>query len=134
MEWLLFDFGKREAMIDAASQLQLASNVLFTAAHQKVIYGVTLAFYTHAAAVARAGLVEQALRNARNVQAAAEARLHQGQGTIVDVAQTQQMTAQAELRLVQAQNGIENTYLELMTSMGISLHPATHAGRGRAAT
>jgi hypothetical protein len=32
MEWLLFDFGKREAMIDAASQLQLASNVLFTAA------------------------------------------------------------------------------------------------------
>jgi outer membrane protein TolC len=94
--------------------------VLFTAAHQKVIYGVTLAFYTHAAAVARAGLVEQALRNARNVQAAAEARLHQGQGTIVDVAQTQQMTAQAELRLVQAQNGIENTYLELMTSMGIS--------------
>ncbi|MFT8541637.1 TolC family protein [Acetobacter sp.] len=120
MEWLLFDFGKREAIIDAASQLQLASNVLFTAAHQKVIYGVALAFYTHAAAVARARLVEQALRNARSVQAAAEARLHQGQGTIVDVAQTQQMTAQAELRLVQAQNGIENTYLELMTSMGIA--------------
>lgn len=123
MEWLLFDFGKREAMIDAASQLQLASNVLFTAAHQKVIYGVTLAFYTHAAAVARAGLVAQSLRNAQTIQAAAEARLHQGQGTVVDVAQTQQMTAQAELRLVQAQNGIENTYLELMTAMGIA--PAT---------
>lgn len=123
MQWLLFDFGKREAMIDAASQLQLASNVLFTAAHQKVIYGVTLAFYTHAAAVARAGRVEQALRNARNVQAAAEARLRQGQGTIVDVTQAQQLTAQAELRLVQAQNGIENTYLELMTAMGIA--PAT---------
>lgn len=119
MAWLLFDFGKREAMIDAASQIQLASNVLFTAAHQKVIYGVTLAFYTHAAAVARAELVAQALRNARAVQAAAEARLKQGQGTIVDVAQTQQMTAQAELRLVQAQNGTENTYLELMTAMGI---------------
>lgn len=123
MEWLLFDFGKREAMIDAASQLQLASNVLFTAAHQKVIYGVTLAFYTHAAAVARAERVEQALQNARAVQTAAEARLKQGQGTIVDVTQAQQMTAQAELRVVQAQNGIENTYLELMTAMGIA--PAT---------
>jgi outer membrane protein TolC len=30
------------------------------------------------------------------------------------------MTALTELRLVQAQNGIENTYLELMTSMGIA--------------
>ena len=62
MEWLLFDFGKREAIVRAAQQAQLASNVLFTAAHQKVIYDVTLAFYTHAAAAARVSLIEQALK------------------------------------------------------------------------
>lgn len=120
MEWLLFDFGKREAIINAAKQGQLASNILFTAAHQKVIYSVTLAFYTHAAALARVGLVQQAVANAARVQAAAEMRLKQGQGTIVDVTQARQMTAQAELRLVQAQNSAENTYLDLMTAMGIS--------------
>ncbi|MFP2872722.1 TolC family protein [Acetobacter tropicalis] len=120
MEWLLFDFGKREAIINAAKQAQLANNILFTAAHQKVIYEVTLAFYTHAAAAARVGLVQQAVNNAHAVEAAAEMRLKQGQGTIVDVTQARQMTAQAELQLVQAQNAAENTYLELMTAMGIS--------------
>lgn len=120
MEWLLFDFGKREAIVKAAQQAQLASNVLFTAAHQKVIYDVTLAFYTHAAAASRVSLIEQALKNALQVQAAAEMRLKQGQGTIVDVTQARQLSAQAELRLVQAQNTAENTYLELTTAMGVS--------------
>ena len=120
MQWLLFDFGKREAVINAAKQTQLATNILFTAAHQKVIYGVTLAFYTHAAAAARVTLIQQALENSRKVQAAAEMRLKQGQGTIVETTQAQQMTAQAELRLVQAQSAAENTYLDLMTAMGIS--------------
>ncbi len=120
MQWLLFDFGKREAVINAARQTQLATNILFTAVHQKVIYGVTLAFYTHAAAAARVALVAQALENARKVQAAADMRLRQGQGTIVDATQARQMTAQAELRLVQAQNTAENSYLDLMTAMGIS--------------
>lgn len=120
MQWLLFDFGKREAVINAARQAQMATNILFTAAHQKVIYGVTLAFYTHAAAAARVALVAQALGNARKVQAAADMRLRQGQGTIVDATQARQMTAQAELRLVQAQNTAENSYLDLMTAMGIS--------------
>lgn len=120
MEWLLFDFGKREAIVHATQEAQLASNVLFTAAHQKVIYDVTLAFYTHAAAAARVDLITQAVKNATIVQNAAEMRLKQGQGTLVDVTQARQNTAQAELRLVQAQNAAENTYLELMTAMGIS--------------
>ncbi|MFT9145421.1 MAG: TolC family protein, partial [Acetobacter orientalis] len=84
MEWLLFDFGKREAIVHATQQAQLASNVLFTAAHQKVIYDVTLAFYTHAAAAARVNLITQAVKNATIVQNAAEMRLKQGQGTLVD--------------------------------------------------
>lgn len=120
MEWLLFDFGKREAIVKAAQQAQIASNVMFTAAHQKVIYDVTLAFYTHAAASAHVGLIAQAVKNATLVQHAAEMRLKQGQGTVVDTTQAKQNTAQAELRLVQAQNTAENSYIELMTAMGIA--------------
>ncbi|WP_291364081.1 TolC family protein [Acetobacter sp. UBA5411] len=120
MQWLLFDFGKREASIEAARQVQIASNILFTAAHQKIIYGVTTAFYTHAAAETRLRLLREALVNARHVQAAAEARLKQGQGTIVDVTQAQQITSQDELRVVQAEGEVENTRLALMTAMGVS--------------
>jgi outer membrane protein len=133
LEWLLFDFGKRDAVIAAAQQDLIATDILFTGAHQKVIYGVTLAFYTHAAADARVALVRQALDNARQVQQAAEARLRQGQGTVLDTAQARQATAQAELRLVQAEGGVENTYLDLMTAMGISpetrLQTQENAGR-----
>ncbi|CAP55959.1 TolC family protein [Gluconacetobacter diazotrophicus] len=124
LEWLLFDFGKREATIDAARQSQLATNILFTGAHQKLIYAVTLAFYTHAAATARVTLLHQALDNARKVEDAADMRLRRGQGTVVDATQARQATAQAELRLVQAEGGAENTYLDLMTAIGIP--PGTH--------
>ncbi|EHH69488.1 TolC family protein [Gluconobacter morbifer] len=120
LEWLLFDFGKREATIEAARQAQIASNILFTAAHQKIIYGVTTAFYTHAAAAARVTSLQKAHDNAVLVQHAAEARLKQGQGTIVDVTQARQATAQTELRLVQAEGDAENTYLELVNAIGIS--------------
>lgn len=120
LEWLLFDFGRREATVAAARQAQIATNILFTAAHQRVIYAVTTAFYTHAAAAARTRLLHAALDNARHVQVAAEARLRQGQGTIVDVTQTRQATAQVALRLVQAEGDDENTYLALLTATGIS--------------
>ncbi|QHM92461.1 TolC family protein [Acetobacter pasteurianus] len=124
LEWLLFDFGKREAILAAVQQAQIGANILFTAEHQKIIYSVTIAFYTHAAAVSRVHFLEKALENAKRVQEAAQARLKHGQGTIVDVTQAQQATAQTELRLVQAQGDVENTYLELVNAIGIS--PRTH--------
>ncbi|MFT8674861.1 MAG: TolC family protein [Acetobacter sp.] len=126
LRWLLFDFGRREALVRTAREAQVATNVLFTAVHQKVIYGVTTAFYTHAAAAARAKLLRGALDNARRVQAAAEARMRQGQGTIVEVTQARQATAQVMLRYVQAQGEDENTYLTLLTATGVSA--ATHVG------
>lgn len=136
MQWLLFDFGKRDATIEAARQAQIATNVLFTAAHQQTIYAVTTAFHTHAAAEARLTLVRQALANARAVQMAAEARLKHGQGTIVDVTQAQQITAQNELRLVRAQGDVQDTLLALATAMGVTAEGeiATETMSGRALT
>ena len=47
-QWLLFDFGERAALVDVAKQGSAISNIAFTAAHQQVIYNVSLAFYAHA--------------------------------------------------------------------------------------
>jgi outer membrane protein len=52
-EWLLFDFGERAALVEAANQASVISNIGFTAAHQQLIYDVSLAFYANAAARAR---------------------------------------------------------------------------------
>jgi len=120
LQWLLFDFGERTALIDAAKQASIVSNIAFTAAHQQVIYDVSLAFYASAAARERQRVATQSLSNARSVQAAADARLRQQEGTVVETAQARQATAQAELERVQADGAAQNAYLALITAIGVS--------------
>ncbi len=120
LQWLLFDFGERAAEVSAAKQLAVASNVRFSAVHQQIAYAVAIAFYKHAAAAQRVSMVERALANAKDVQAAAELRLQQGENTAVDVAQARQATALAEVRSVQAKGAAQDSYYELMAAMGIS--------------
>jgi len=119
-EWLLFDFGQRAALVEAAQQASVISNIGFTAAHQKLIYDVSLAFYANAAARARIGNAIQSLKNAESVEAAAEDRLKRGIGTAIEVAQARQATAQARLVMVQATGTAQNAYLTLISAMGIS--------------
>jgi outer membrane protein len=120
IEWLLFDFGERAALTEAAKQISVVSNIGFSAAHQQVIYNVSLAFYAYAAARARLASTAQSLKDAEEVQAAAEGRNNQGIGNVVEVAQTRQATAEARLAHVQAEGTAQNAYLALMTAIGIS--------------
>jgi outer membrane protein len=120
LQWLMFDFGERDAVVEAARQVSMASNIGFTAAHQRVILAVCLSFYAHTAAQARMRTAEQALKNTQDVQAAAEDRQKRGVGTVVDVAQARQATAQAQLAAVQARGGLQNAYQSLVGAMGIS--------------
>jgi outer membrane protein len=120
VQWLLFDFGERGALLDAAKQTSAISNIAFTAAHQQVIYNVSLAFYSHAAARARLASAAKSLRDAEEVQGAAEGKYKQEIGTVVEVAQTKQATAEARLARVQAEGAVQDTYLALITAIGIS--------------
>jgi outer membrane protein TolC len=54
------------------------------------------------------------------VQAAAESRYAHGVGTIVEVAQARQGTAQGELAQVQSTGQAQDTYVALLAAMGIS--------------
>jgi outer membrane protein TolC len=120
IQWLLFDFGERAALVDAAKQGSVISNIAFTAAHQQVIYNVSLAFYANAAARAHLASAAKSLRDAEDVQTAAEDRYKRGIGTVVEVAQTRQATAEARLTRVQADGTAENSYLALISALGIS--------------
>ena len=138
LQWLLFDFGERSAIIDAAKQGSVIANIAFTAAHQQLIANVALAFYAHAAARARLATATQSLANAKVVQAAAEDRFGRGIGTTMEVAQARQATAQANLAVVQATGGAQDAYLTLISAMGISpltrIKVADAAGRKLSAT
>jgi outer membrane protein len=108
------------AVVDAAKQGSVISNITFTAAHQQLIYSVALAFCNHTAAQARLHTTTQSLKNAQNVQAAAEDRHKHAIGTITEVDQARQGTAQANLAVVEATGRSEDGYLALITAMGIS--------------
>jgi outer membrane protein len=120
LEWLLFDFGERDAVVDAAKEASVISNIAFTEVHQQIIYNVALAFYAYAAAQTRLATANQSLNNAWAVQAAAQDRYKHGVGTVIETAQARQATAQANLALVQATGGVQNAYLALITAVGIS--------------
>jgi outer membrane protein TolC len=120
IQWLLFDFGERAALLDVAKQGSAISNIAFTAAHQQVIYNVSLAFYADAAARARLATALKSLKDAGEVQGAAEDRYKRGIGTVVEVAQTKQATAEAQLEQVEAEGAVENSYQALISAMGIS--------------
>jgi len=126
LQWLLFDFGERSAVIEAARQGSVISNIAFTAAHQKLIHDVSLAFYSHAAARTRVARSEEALRDAQAVQAAAEDRYKHGVGTVVEVSQARQATAQANLAVVEAAGAADDAYVALISAMGVS--PLTKIG------
>lgn len=49
-QWLLFDFGKRASLANAAKHASFASDLNFNLLHQKVIHDVTIAYYTYGAA------------------------------------------------------------------------------------
>jgi len=120
LQWLLFDFGERAAIVEATKQASVISNIAFTATHQQIIYDVSVAFYANAAARARAATAAQSLRNAQAVEAAANDRYKNSIGTVVEVSQARQATAQAKLAVVQATGSAQNGYITLISAMGIS--------------
>jgi outer membrane protein len=120
VEWLLFDFGGRKNIVGAARKLTDASNIAFTGAHQQVIYAVSIAYYAYVATVERHRTAIEALTNAKEIEAAAEARYNHGEGTVIETAQARNLTAQAQFSVVNTQGAEEQAYAALLAVMGVS--------------
>ena len=119
LNWLLFDFGERNALREGAQYTALAANVLFNASHQKLIRDVTDAYYRYNAARRNVDLARQSLTQHELVLAAVEARLEAGLATKIDTALARQALAQGRLNVVTHQ-GLERTsYLALLEAMGL---------------
>lgn len=120
LQWLLFDFGQRSALLDAAKQASFAANVTFNGMHQKLIYDVTHAYFQYGAAQNQTRIAKQTLQNSLKIQDAAEQRRKNGIATVVEVALARQQVAQSELRLVTAKGSERDAYQALLGAMGVS--------------
>lgn len=119
LEWLLFDFGQRDAANQAARNLSVGASFMFNAAHQQLVFDVTRTYYEYGAARQRSRIASDALQNSQSVEDAVTARAKSGLATSVEQAQARQLLAQARLEKVTAEGLERNTYQALLDRLGL---------------
>lgn len=119
LTWLLFDFGERDAIREGTQYAALTTNILFNAAHQKVIRDVTDAYYRYNAARTNTQLAHKSLKQHEHVLQAVTARLEGGLATRIDLALAKQALAQGKLNVVTHEGLERSSYLALMQAVGL---------------
>ncbi len=95
LEYLIFDFGKRGARVDAAAAEKLAAGANFIQANQDVAFRVASAFYRLVTQQERLAAAEATLKTAQTTTDAAEYELRNGRSTLPDVLNARAETSQA---------------------------------------
>src|SRR6202161_2051366 len=95
LQYLIFDFGKREASVDSAKQEKLAAGADFIQVNQGLAFRVASAYYQLMTAQERLQAAQDTLRTAQTTQDAAENRLNNGLAYLPDVLNARAETSQA---------------------------------------
>lgn len=95
LQYLIFDFGKREARVDSAKAEKFAAGADVIQVNQALAFRVASAYYQLMTAQERLQAAQDTLRTAQTTQDAAENRLNNGLATLPDVLNARAETAQA---------------------------------------
>jgi outer membrane protein len=95
LEYLIFDFGKRQATVDYAKQEKLVAGADVIQVNQALAFRVASAYYQLVTAQERLQATQDTLRTAQTTQDAAENRLSNGLATLPDVLNARAETSQA---------------------------------------
>jgi outer membrane protein len=119
LDWLIFDFGGREAAVKEAREALIAADWAHNTTIQNVILEVKKAYYSYVTAKALLEAQEATYKEAESNLDAAKERYHVGVATIADVLQAQTARAQAKLALDSLRGQIQTTRGTLATAMGL---------------
>jgi len=95
LQYLIFDFGKREAAVNSAKAEKLAAGADVIQVNQALAFRVAGAYYQLVTAQERLLATQDTLRTAQTTQDAAEDRLNNGLTTLPDVLNARAETSQA---------------------------------------
>ena len=123
LDYLIFDFGKREAKIDAATAEKLAAGANFIQANQQVAFAVASAYYKLLTEQEQLEAARQTLKTAQTTQDAAEAQLHNGRSTLPDVLNARAETSQATFDLESADGDEKIARVTLTEQLGVEPSP-----------
>jgi outer membrane protein TolC len=120
LEWVLLDFGRRKAGVNAAKEQLLAANLGFNARHQGIVFKVQSAFYELSKVRGRIDVAQSSLDSALKVQQATEERFKNGLATLPDVSQARQQAVHAAFELEDVQAKERDAQVVLAESIGIT--------------
>jgi outer membrane protein len=123
LQYLVFDFGKREANIGAAKAEALAAGANFIQANQEVAFQVTSDYYKLVTAQERLQAAQETLKTAQTTQDAAEDRLQNGRATRPDVLNARAETSQAVFDLEAADGDEKIARVTLAEELGVDPSP-----------
>lgn len=124
LNYLLYDFGARQATLENARQLMTALAATQDATLQSVFLAAVQAYYQHHAAGAAVTAARESVRASTESLRAAEARYQVGTGTPADRLQAQTAASQAMLILIQAEGNAKSTLGILANVMGLDAQSA----------
>ena len=120
LAWTLFDFGRREALVDAGEQRLSAANFAFNRKHQEIAYRVTTSFFAYQAVLSKVTAAQQTLEAASAGSASVQAKLDKGLATRPDLLLAIQEQAKASYDLQDARGSVIQAQADLTTNLGIS--------------
>lgn len=119
LQYLLFDFGQREAQIEQVKQNLVEANYANSLTIQNVLYGIVSAYYDYFAAQAIFDATKESEESSRVSLEAATLREKVGRAPIVERLQADAAYSQAKLARVQADNNAKKAKGVLMQVMGL---------------
>ncbi|MCU1224525.1 MAG: outer rane efflux protein [Edaphobacter sp.] len=123
LEYLIFDFGKRGAQVDAATAEKLAAGANFIQANQNVAFSVASAFYQLLTRQERLAAAEATLKTAQTTADAAEFQLRNGRSTLPDVLNARAEAAQAIFDRESADGDEKIARVALTEAVGVEPSP-----------
>lgn len=119
LSYLLFDFGARQGVVEAARQALYAADLTHNATLQAVVLQAEGAYFAYQASRGLLAAQQATLETAEANLAAAQQRHDVGLATIADVLQARTALAQARLTLQTAQGNLQAGRATLAAAMGI---------------
>ncbi len=123
LQYLIFDFGKREAHVDSAKAEKLAAGADLIQVNQALAFRVASAYYQLMTAQERLQAAQDTLRTAQTTQDAAENRLNNGLATLPDVLNARAETSQAVFDVESADGDEKVARVTLTEAVGADPSP-----------
>jgi outer membrane protein len=123
LQYLIFDFGKREAHVDSAKAEKLAAGADLIQVNQALAFRVASAYYQLMTAQERLQAAQDTLRTAQTTQDAAENRLDNGLATLPDVLNARAETSQAVFDVESADGDEKVARVTLTEAVGADPSP-----------